>query len=131
VIKTEERGSDVNLATYLLLDAVKQDCQAAVVISNDSDLKEPIAVAQRELGLIVGVINPHPPQRRSRALQPTFDKPIRGSALRTCQFPECSPMPPERSTAPRERSYSARVKAVAVTSDRTTGCRELAELIFG
>src|SRR6266540_5275919 len=42
VIKTEEKGSDVNLATYLLLDAFRQDCQAAVVISNDSDLKEPI-----------------------------------------------------------------------------------------
>jgi uncharacterized LabA/DUF88 family protein len=87
VIKTEEKGSDVNLATYLLLDAFKQDCQAAVVISNDSDLKEPITVAQRELGLIVGIINPHPPQRRSRALQPTFFKQIRESALRTCQFP--------------------------------------------
>jgi hypothetical protein len=37
VIKTEEKGSDVNLATYLLLDAFKQDCEAAVVISNDSD----------------------------------------------------------------------------------------------
>jgi uncharacterized LabA/DUF88 family protein len=87
VIKTEEKGSDVNLATYLLLDAFKEDCQAAVVISNDSDLKEPITVAQRELGLIVGIINPHPPQRRSRALQPTFFKQIRESALRTCQFP--------------------------------------------
>jgi hypothetical protein len=72
VIKTEEKGSDVNLAIYLLLGAFKQDCEAAVVISNDSDLKEPIAVAQRELGLIVGIINPHLPQRRSRALQPTF-----------------------------------------------------------
>src|SRR6266498_1448067 len=30
VIKTEEKGSDVNLATYLLLDAFKQDCQAAL-----------------------------------------------------------------------------------------------------
>jgi len=87
VIKTEEKGSDVNLATYLLLDAFKQDCEAAVVISNDSDLKEPIAIAQRELGLIVGILNPHPPQRRSRALQPTFFKQIRESALRTSQFP--------------------------------------------
>jgi hypothetical protein len=45
VIKTEEKGSDVNLAIYLLLGAFKQDCEAAVVILNDSDLKEPIAVA--------------------------------------------------------------------------------------
>jgi uncharacterized LabA/DUF88 family protein len=87
VIRTEEKGSDVNLATYLLLDAFKRDCQVAVVISNDSDLKEPIAVAQRELGLTVGVVNPHPPGRRSRALRPTFFKQIRQSTLRTCQFP--------------------------------------------
>jgi uncharacterized LabA/DUF88 family protein len=100
VIKTEEKGSDVNLATYLLLDAFKKDCQAAVVISNDSDLKEPITVAQRELGLIVG-INPHPPQRRSRALQPTFFKQIRESAVRHASFPECSPIPTERSTSRR------------------------------
>lgn len=87
VVKTEEKGSDVNLATYLLLDAFKGECDVAVVISNDSDLKLPIEVAQAELGLRVGVVNPHPPARRSRALQPTFFKQIRSSALAACQFP--------------------------------------------
>jgi len=72
VVKTEEKGSDVNLATYLLLDAFQRDCKVAVVISNDSDLKLPIEIAQTELGIRVGVVNPHPPGRRSRALQPTF-----------------------------------------------------------
>lgn len=87
VIKTEEKGSDVNLASYLLLDGFKKDCTAAVVISNDSDLKVPIELAQSELGLKVGVINPHPPNRRSRALKPTFFKQLRRSALVACQFP--------------------------------------------
>ena len=87
VIKTEEKGSDVNLATYMLLDACSLDCEAAVVISNDSDLKEPVELAQSLLGLTVGVINPHPAQRRSRALRPTFFKQIREPALRACQFP--------------------------------------------
>jgi uncharacterized LabA/DUF88 family protein len=87
VMKTEEKGSDVNLATFLLLDAFKRDCDVAVVISNDSDLKLPIEVVQSELGLRVGVLNPHPPARRSRALQPTFFKQIRTSALAACQFP--------------------------------------------
>lgn len=87
VVKTEEKGSDVNLATYLLLDAFKGECKVAVVISNDSDLKLPIEVAQAELGLCVGVVNPHPPARRSRALQPTFFKQIRSSALAASQFP--------------------------------------------
>jgi len=37
VIKTEEKGSDVNLATYLLVDAFRDDAEAFVVVSNDSD----------------------------------------------------------------------------------------------
>jgi uncharacterized LabA/DUF88 family protein len=87
VVKTEEKGSDVNLATYLLLDAFQRDCDVAVVISKDSDLMLPIELAQSVLGIRVGVVNPHPPARRSRALQPTFFKQLRTSALRASQFP--------------------------------------------
>ncbi|HEV2754772.1 MAG TPA: NYN domain-containing protein [Actinomycetota bacterium] len=87
VIKTEEKGSDVNLATLLLLDAFQRDCDTAVVVSNDSDLKLPIEVAQSELGLKVGVVNPHPPNRRSHALQPTFFKQLRKGAIKGSQFP--------------------------------------------
>jgi hypothetical protein len=87
VVKTEEKGSDVNLATYLLLDAFQRDCNVGVVITNDSDLKLPIEIAQTELRIRVGVINPHPPARRSRALQPTFFKQLRTPALGACQFP--------------------------------------------
>jgi NYN domain len=87
VIRTEEKGSDVNLASYLLLDGFRRDCEAAVVISNDSDLKVPIGLAQTELGLVVGVINPHPPARRSRALQPTFWRQVRERQLVRSQFP--------------------------------------------
>ena len=87
VVKTKEKGSDVNLATFLLLDGFKRDCAVAVVISNDSDLELPIELAQTELGLCVGVVNPHPPGHRSRALQPNFFKQIRPAALAACQFP--------------------------------------------
>jgi hypothetical protein len=31
VIKTEEKGSDVNLATYLMLDACRRDCDVVVL----------------------------------------------------------------------------------------------------
>jgi uncharacterized LabA/DUF88 family protein len=65
VIKTEEKGSDVNLATYLLLDACRGDCDVAVVVTNDSDLKEPITIVREDLGMTVGVVNPHPPRKRS------------------------------------------------------------------
>jgi len=90
VIKTEEKGSDVNLATYLLVDAFRQDAEAFVVISNDSDLKEPIRIVCHELNYTMGLINPHPPAKRSRALEnckPTFFKQIRQGVLAASQFP--------------------------------------------
>ena len=46
VIKTEEKGSDVNLATHLLYDGFRNDYDIAVVISNDSDLLEPIKIGE-------------------------------------------------------------------------------------
>ena len=87
VLKTEEKGSDVNLATYLLLDAFRQNCDTAVVVSNDSDLAEPVRIAQSEAGVKVGVINPHPAKYRSRRLQGTFFKQLRVNVLGQCQLP--------------------------------------------
>lgn len=88
VIKTEEKGSDVNLASHLLLDAFKGECDTAVVISNDSDLRVPIRIAEVQLGLRVGIVNPHPPAFRSRALKATFYKQLRESVLADCQLPD-------------------------------------------
>jgi hypothetical protein len=39
VYKVEEKGTDVNLATYMLADAFRDDCDQLVLISNDSDLE--------------------------------------------------------------------------------------------
>ena len=88
VVKTEEKGSDVNLATYLLIDAMRGDCDIAVVASNDSDLCEPIRIVQTEFGVPVGIMNPH--QRASQALMrlgPAFARPIRQGPLSASQFP--------------------------------------------
>src|SRR5215472_16951464 len=52
----EEKGSDVNVAAHLLLDELRGDVDAAVVISNDSDLRFP--VDQARLRVSVGVVNP-------------------------------------------------------------------------
>ena len=43
--KTEEKGSDVNLASHLLLDGFQQTRDTVVVFSNDSDLRVPIRIA--------------------------------------------------------------------------------------
>lgn len=44
VWKTEEKGSDVNLASHLVFDACKDLFDMAVIITNDSDLLEPIKI---------------------------------------------------------------------------------------
>ena len=59
VDKTEEKGSDVNLASHLVRDAYQQAFQVAVLITNDSDLAEPVRIVRQELNLPVGVLNPH------------------------------------------------------------------------
>ena len=87
VIKTEEKGSDVNLATYLLHDAYQSRYECAVVISGDSDLLAPVQIVKNELGKPVGVLNPQ--KRPSRMLQhhATFYKHIRPGVLAASQFP--------------------------------------------
>jgi NYN domain len=87
VLRTEEKGSDVNLASYLLLDAFRGDCETAIVVSNDADLKAPIEIVRGELGVPVGVLNPHPPKRQSRDLRPTFFKQLRRGPIAASQFP--------------------------------------------
>jgi hypothetical protein len=87
VLKTEEKGSDVNLASYLLLDAFRRDCEVAIVVSNDADLKTPIELAIEELNIRVGVLNPHPAGKRSLDLQSTFTKQLRKGPIAASQFP--------------------------------------------
>lgn len=56
----EEKGSDVNVASHLLVDIYSQVIDAAVVISNDSDLRYPVQEARKLVP--VGTINPTPSQ---------------------------------------------------------------------
>ena len=52
----EEKGSDVNVASHLLVDVLTGAVDAAVVISNDSDLALPIRTARERVP--VGMVNP-------------------------------------------------------------------------
>ncbi len=95
VLTYEEKGTDVNLATRLLLDGFNGRYESAAVISNDGDLKMPIRVVREELGLHVTVVNPvlHS-KHRSAALSPDPLPPnasfIRLSArdVAECQLPD-------------------------------------------
>jgi uncharacterized LabA/DUF88 family protein len=90
VIDNEEKGSDVNLATHLVLDACRGAYEVAMIISNDSDLQEPMRVVKHDLGKRVGLITPvkgkQPmnPQLRQHA---DFVKRVGDSVLRASQFP--------------------------------------------
>ena len=87
VWRTEEKGSDVNLATFALRDAFAGDCEVCVLITNDSDLVEPVNIIRQELGLTVGILNPHWRASRDLARAATFTKRIRAGVLRSSQFP--------------------------------------------
>jgi hypothetical protein len=87
VVKMEEKGSDVNLASLLLADAFRQDFDVAVVLSNDSDLVLPIEIVATELGLPVGILNPHKRFAVELMKVASFRKQIRKGALRASQFP--------------------------------------------
>lgn len=60
VAHREEKGSDVNVASHLLLDVLRGDVDAAVVVSNDSDLRFPIEQARQLVP--IGLVNPTPSQ---------------------------------------------------------------------
>ena len=68
VRRVEEKRTDVNLATTLLLDCFNNACDEFVVISNDSDLVAPIQVVRQEFGKVIGVISPQRSEQRSSAL---------------------------------------------------------------
>lgn len=58
--KSEEKGSDVNLAAHLLRDAYRGHCDCAVIVSNDSDLLTPIRMAKQDCGTVIGLVPPRP-----------------------------------------------------------------------
>jgi uncharacterized LabA/DUF88 family protein len=89
VHKIEEKGSDVNLATHLLLDGFRGAYDVAAVITNDSDLVEPVRVVRDELTKPVIILNPNGNGAYSRELKAAASgyKHIREGALRASQFP--------------------------------------------
>ena len=56
VADREEKGSDVNVASHPLVDVLTEQIDAAIVISNDSDLRFPVEFARTRVP--VGLVNP-------------------------------------------------------------------------
>ena len=89
IMDSEEKGTDVNLATRLLVDGFTNAYQQAVIVSNDSDLASPMRYVRDELGLKVTVVNPDNNNYTHRDLEDaaTYVKRLRKSHLRRSQFP--------------------------------------------
>ena len=90
VIKTEEKGSDVNLGTHLLHDGHMKRYDLAAVLSNDSDLEAPIRLVREELQRPVIVISPRLDESPTRRLVDAASsiKKLRKGVLQSSQFPE-------------------------------------------
>jgi uncharacterized LabA/DUF88 family protein len=87
VIITEEKGTDVNIATHLIYDACSDAFDVAAVLSNDSDLVTPIAFAREKCGKVVGVINPQRNPARALLKTASFYKKLRTGVLAASQLP--------------------------------------------
>src|SRR5579863_4021109 len=87
VDKTEEKGSDVNIASHLLRDGYNGAFEVAVLITNDSDLVEPVPIVRHQLNLPVGILNPHQQHSVGLKNEATFMKRIRQADIAACQFP--------------------------------------------
>ena len=89
VLWSEEKGSDVNLATQLLVDTFELQAERAAVISNDSDLAAPISVGAGRLTRGVVVFNPHPGAAARKLKQVATEyRPIKDRVLVATEFPD-------------------------------------------
>lgn len=88
VIKSEEKGSDVNLASQLLFDGFAGNFECAVLITGDSDFLAPVKIVMDHLHKPVGIINPQKKLCRVLVQQASFYKKIRPGVLQASQFPD-------------------------------------------
>jgi NYN domain len=86
VIKRDEKGSDVNLATHLLMDGWNRKFEQAVVITNDADLAMPFSVVRNEMNLPLFLINPHEFHSKKLKKHASSLARIRPSDLAAAQF---------------------------------------------
>lgn len=103
VLKTEEKGSDVNLAVHLLNDAWLDVFDCALIVSNDSDLAESMRlVRQHHPAKLLGLVFPrretggYPSRELSRHAH--FVLRLGERVLAACQLPD--PIPGTRIHKP-------------------------------
>jgi hypothetical protein len=72
----------------VLIDAVRHDCEMAIVLTSDTDLVEPIRIARDDLGLHLALLSPS--DNPARSLRDTVNvvKKVRHGSLRASQLPD-------------------------------------------
>ena len=90
VRNSEEKGSDVNLATRLLVDGFTGDYEHAVLVSNDADFAGAMRYVRENLGLRVTLVNPDRKNSSPRDLvaSATYVKRLWKSHLRQSRLPD-------------------------------------------
>jgi uncharacterized LabA/DUF88 family protein len=95
VYKTEEKGSDVNLALHVLNDAWLNNYDCAVIVSNDSDLAESLKLVKtqhkKKIGLIFPTCDINRKPSRELLQHVNFVKHVRKGILKKSQFPDQIP----------------------------------------
>ncbi|MCH8089281.1 MAG: NYN domain-containing protein [Chloroflexi bacterium] len=106
VQRIEEKRTDVDIATYLLVDCFLNHFDEAVVISNDGDLALPIEMVRDQFQKAITVVNPHHRSKMSSGLRKASSKQvwtINKKILATSQF--ASPMTDAKGSFTKPSSW--------------------------
>lgn len=93
VLNSEEKGSDVNLASYLIHDAWRDLFDVALIFSQDTDLLEPVRIVKEEIGKPVGVVVLDGLQPGRLAKAGSFQRQITPARLAAAQLPQSILLP--------------------------------------
>ena len=89
IYDTEEKGSDVNLAAHLIHDGWMNRYDVALVLSQDSDLIEPLRIVNQDLKKIIGLVwldGKQPNKKLTKVV--SFTRHLTRQRLAVAQFPE-------------------------------------------
>ena len=88
VFKNEEKGSDVNLGVHLVQDAYLDRFEQAIIVTNDTDLLEPMRIVTQDIGKPLGLFTPANKPSEKLKSQASFVRHMTPADARKCQFPD-------------------------------------------
>ena len=92
IVRTEEKGSDVNLAVHLLDDGWLDAYDCAVVVSNDSDIAEAMRLVRQHHAKRIGLESPGSARPWCQLMtHADFSRHTRSSTLQRTQPPDPIP----------------------------------------